>query len=191
VNERDDDLPDGVVEGDEDLVGPRRGGTAGAEPAADEAGAHRAGLDSGEGPRLAAPRLRRGTPRKERRDGLSADTLVTLVRDIPSFIKLLARLLRDPRVSRVDRAIVGAVLVYFVMPVDLIPDLALPVLGQIDDIYFLALALSRLVNNAGVEVLLDHWDGDPSSVELLLGALDRAGSILPGPARVLLGKRVG
>lgn len=167
----------------DDLVGPRRGGS--------RRRFDLGGDDAEEGgPRLpAAPRLRRGRGRRDSGPGLNRETVVRLVRDIPAFIKLLARLMRDPRVSMLDRAIVGGVLAYFVSPVDFIPDLVLPVVGHLDDIYLLALALSRLVNNAGTEVLLEHWDGEQSSLELLLTGLDRAGSILPGPARVLLGRR--
>jgi uncharacterized membrane protein YkvA (DUF1232 family) len=178
VQHRDDDLPRARPDvDDDDLVGPRRGGAR-----------RPAGEGSGGGPRISAPRLRRGG-REGSSPGLTRDTLKSLVRDIPSFIKLLARLMRDHRVSRVDKALVGLVLAYFVSPVDLIPELVFPVIGQLDDIYFLALALSRLVNNAGVEVLLEHWDGEESSLELLLAGLDRAAAILPAPARVLLGKR--
>jgi uncharacterized membrane protein YkvA (DUF1232 family) len=181
VHYRDDDPPAIPTADDEDdLVGPRRGASAPRPSVLDD--------DDAEGaPRIPAPRLRRGG--RDSGSGLNRETLVRLVRDIPAFIKLLARLMRDPRVSRLDRVIVGAVLAYFVAPVDLVPDLVFPVLGQVDDIYFLALALSRLVNNAGTEVLLEHWDGEESSLELLLSGLDRASAILPAPARVLLGKR--
>jgi uncharacterized membrane protein YkvA (DUF1232 family) len=181
VHYRDDDPPASPAADDEDdLVGPRRGASAPRSSVLDDE-------DGGGTPRIPAPRLRRGT--RESVPGLNRETLVRLVRDIPAFIKLLARLMRDPRVSRLDRVIVGAVLAYFVSPVDLVPDLVFPVLGQVDDIYFLALALSRLVNNAGTEVLLEHWDGEESSLELLLSGLDRASAILPAPARGLLGKR--
>lgn len=182
VHYRDDDPSFPPSAADDDLVGPRRGG------AAPGPRAPRGDGDEG-GPRISAPRLRRGGREAQTGGGLTRDSLKALVRDIPSFIKLLARLLRDPRVSRLDKVVVGAVLAYFVLPVDLVPDFAFPVVGQLDDIYFLALALSRLVNNAGVELLLEHWDGEESSLELLLAGLDRAGAILPAPARVLLGKR--
>jgi uncharacterized membrane protein YkvA (DUF1232 family) len=170
-------------EGDDaDLVGPRRG--ARRRSVLDD--------DGDDAPRIPAPRLRRGgRERGERaeRPGLSRETLKGILRDIPSFIKLFGRLATDGRVSKVDKAIVAAVLVYLVSPVDLIPDWVVPVVGQVEDVYLLALALSRLVNNAGVEVLMDHWDGDLSSLEAALGALDRVGSILPGPVQAILGKR--
>lgn len=184
-------------EDDDDLVGPRRGAPRRATAADDDElvgprrGRRPSILDDdegGEGPRLAAPRLRRGG-RDAGRGGLSGETLKGMLRDIPSFIKLFGRLARDSRVSNVDKAIVAAVLVYLVSPVDLVPDWVLPVVGQIEDVYLLALAISRLVNNAGVEVLMDHWDGDSASLEAALGALDRAGSVLPGPIQAILGKR--
>lgn len=168
-------------DGDDDLVGPRRGARRGILDD-DE--------DAADAPRIAAPRLRRGgRERGGERAGLSRETLMAIVRDVPSFIKLFGRLATDPRVSKVDKAIVAAVLVYLVSPVDLVPDWVVPVVGQIEDVYLLALALSRLVNNAGVEVLMDHWDGEMSSLEAALAALDRAGGVLPGPVQAILGKR--
>ncbi len=114
---------------------------------------------------------------------------MSMVRDVPAFLKLLGRLARDPRVSKVDKAIVAATLVYLVSPIDLVPDWVVPVVGQVEDLALLALALSRLVNNAGIDVLLDHWDGDPGSLHAALDALDGAAALLPAPIRSLLGQR--
>lgn len=127
------------------------------------------------------PRLRR----RSRGDARDRETVKQLVRDIPNFLKLLGRLARDPRVSRVDKAIVVATIGYILMPADLIPDF-IPFLGQVDDIYLLALALDRLLNNAGIDVLLEHWEGDVGSLETAIAALDRAGSFLPEQVRALL-----
>lgn len=132
-----------------------------------------------EGP-LPAPRLRR----RPRREAGTAETVRHLVRDLPNFAKLLFRLVRDPRVSKVDKIFLGATLAYMLSPLDVIPDL--PVIGQIDDLYLLALALDRMLNNAGIEVLLDHWEGEMSSLEMLMSLLDRAGSFLPEPVRAVL-----
>lgn len=185
-----DNAPD-----DDDLVGPRRGGAApaGGTRDADEdlVGPRRGGRrsildDDGDDAPRPAPRRRRNGHRE---GGLSRESLMGLVRDVPSFLKLFGRLATDPRVSKVDKAIVAAVVVYLVSPVDLIPDWVVPVVGQIEDVYLLALALSRLVNNAGVDVLMDHWEGDPASLEAAMSVLDRAGSVLPGPVQALLGAR--
>ncbi|HLM69578.1 MAG TPA: DUF1232 domain-containing protein [Longimicrobium sp.] len=190
--------PAGEGDDDGDLVGPRRGATPRAAALDDDGDdlvsprRRNSILDDADDvagvPRAAAPRLRRGG-RDQGRGGVSRDTLTGILRDVPSFLKLFARLARDPRVSKVDKAIVAAVLVYFVSPIDLVPDWIVPVVGQMEDVYLLALAVSRLVNNAGVDVLLDHWDGDTASLEAALGALDRAGSVLPAPVQAILGKR--
>jgi uncharacterized membrane protein YkvA (DUF1232 family) len=127
------------------------------------------------------PRLRR-RGRAEVRD---REAMKQLIRDIPSFVKLLGRLARDGRVSRVDKGIVVATIAYLVMPMDFIPDW-IPFLGQIDDIYLLALALDRLLNNAGIDLLLEHWDGNVGSLETALGALDKAASFLPAQVRMLV-----
>lgn len=193
--------PDGGADGgDEDLVGPRRGPAPRSDAADDgdaeelvgpRRGTRRSILDDDDDadvPRP-APRPRPGGRGRTGERGPSRETLMSLVRDVPSFIKLFGRLATDPRVSKLDKAIVAAVLVYLVSPVDLVPDWVVPVVGQIEDVYLLALALSRLVNNAGVDVLMDHWDGDVASLEAALSVLDRAGSVLPGPIQALLGSR--
>jgi uncharacterized membrane protein YkvA (DUF1232 family) len=135
---------------------------------------------------IQAPRLRR---RSRRGEPGGREVMMRLVRDLPNFVRLLYGLARDPRVSTLDKAFAVATLAYVISPVDLLPDL--PVIGQIDDIYLVALALNRLLNHAGIEVLLDHWEGEEESLELALSLLDRAGSFLPEPLRMLMGQRGG
>jgi uncharacterized membrane protein YkvA (DUF1232 family) len=176
---------------EEDLVGPRRG--RGGRSASADAGQERGGRsrrsilddDDDEAVERRPARPRRGS-RRRNVDG-DGPSLMSMVRDVPAFLKLLGRLARDPRVSKVDKALVAATVVYLVSPVDLIPDWVVPVVGQVEDLALLALALSRLVSNAGMDVLLDHWDGDPGSLEAALGALDGAAALLPGPLRAVLG----
>lgn len=196
VNRSADDGPGGRPGGEDedDLVGPRRGGggrgrfSADVEDGQEKVGRRRSILDDDDddlaGRRPARPR----GPGRRRVDHDGA-SLMSIVRDVPAYLTLLARLARDPRVSKVDKAIVAAVLVYLVSPIDLVPDWVVPVVGQMEDIYLLALALSRLVNNAGMEVLLDHWEGEPGSLETALNVLDSAAALLPGPVRSLLGAR--
>lgn len=157
-------------EDDDDLVGPRTGGTR----------AEREREPAPPRPRRPAPRRQ---PARSSRDGLRS-----LVREIPSFARLLWGLARDPRVSKADKAIVAGALVYTVLPADLIPDWV-PGLGEVDDLVLVALALSRLLNNAGEDVLLDHWDGDDATLEAALDALERMSDLLPSPIRGLMGGR--
>lgn len=146
-----------------------------------KAGGHESDL-----PSIQRPRLRRGA-RGEVRD---RETIKQLVRDLPKFLTLLWGLYRDHRVSTFDKGLVIATIAYILMPLDLIPDF-IPLLGQVDDIYLLALALDRLLNNAGVDVLLEHWEGEVASLETAISALDKAGSFLPEQVKNLLRHKVG
>jgi len=136
---------------------------------------------------IVPPRLRRSAPHDTADD---RGTIRMLVRDLPNFAKLLGRLAKDPRVSRVDKAIVVATLGYLLMPMDLIPDF-IPFFGQLDDLFLLALALDRLLNNAGIDVILDHWDGQLATIEMTISALDRVGALLPEQVRDLLRAKIG
>ncbi|HVF29605.1 MAG TPA: YkvA family protein [Pyrinomonadaceae bacterium] len=100
---------------------------------------------------------------------------------LPNMVMLLGRLLRDMRVPTAEKALFVAAIVYFVMPVDLIPDI-FPFIGQVDDIYVVALTLLRLVNRTDARVVREHWSGGGDVVAL-------ADSIA-GIAPMLLPKRV-
>lgn len=90
-------------------------------------------------------------------------TVMHYIRQLPNYLRLLFGLLTDGRVSAVDKLLVGGAIAYIVMPIDLIPDF-IPFFGEVDDLYLLLLALQRLIANAGREVLLDHWAGDPEDL---------------------------
>ena len=106
------------------------------------------------------------------------------LRQIPNYLKLLYGLMRDMRVSNVDKLLVGAAIAYTLMPMDLIPDF-IPFLGEVDDVYVLIMALTRLISNAGRTVLASHWTGAPEDLaELnLREALAAAAFFLPRSIR--------
>lgn len=112
-------------------------------------------------------------------------TVTKLLRELPNLFKLLVRLLRDARVSTLDRVIFGAVMAYVLMPVDLIPD-AFGFLGLTDDLYLIGLALNRLFSRAGPDVLLEHWEGNPRALGYLIDGVEEVGSILPKKVRSAL-----
>ncbi|HEX6007376.1 MAG TPA: DUF1232 domain-containing protein [Burkholderiales bacterium] len=103
---------------------------------------------------------------------------VKLLRELPNLIKLLVRLLRDARVSRLDRVLFGAVIAYVLLPADLLPDF-LGFLGLTDDLYLIGLALNRLFARAGADVLLEHWDGNPRALGYLIEGVEEVGGLLP------------
>lgn len=111
-----------------------------------------------------------------------------LLTHFPALVRLLYRLLRDSRVSALDKTILAGIVVYVLNPLDLVPDY-IPVLGQIDDIYLLALGLLRLLHRTDESVLREHWDGETDVVALLREIVELATFYLPEKVRtILLGK---
>ena len=100
---------------------------------------------------------------------------------LPNMARLLGRLLKDTRVPTAEKALFVAAIIYFVSPIDLIPDV-FPFIGQVDDIYVIALTLLRLVNRTDERVVRQHWSGGGDIVSLA----DSIASIAP----MLLPKRV-
>jgi uncharacterized membrane protein YkvA (DUF1232 family) len=91
-----------------------------------------------------------------------------LARFIPDCATTIARLRRDPRVPK--RAKVAVVLagLWVASPIDLIPEF-LPVIGPLDDVVAVALALRYAARQVPREVLLEAWPGDSKLLERLIG----------------------
>ena len=128
-------------------------------------------------------RIRIGRTKRRRKSA------VKLLRELPNLIKLLVRLLRDARVSKLDRLLLGAGIAYVLRPADLLPDF-LGVLGLTDDLYLIGLSLNRLFARAGADVLLEHWDGNPRALGYLLEGVEEVGALLPARIRSALRRLV-
>jgi uncharacterized membrane protein YkvA (DUF1232 family) len=117
-----------------------------------------------------------------------------LVRDaallLPNLVKLLGRLLKDPRVPRRSKLVVLAAVAYVASPIDLIPEV-FGVAGVIDDIFMVAFSLNHLIKRAGEEVVVEHWDGPQDLLGLIRSVLDTVADLVPAPIRRTLGRLAG
>lgn len=96
--------------------------------------------------------------------GLARD----LARFLPDCVILLRRLWRDPRVPTRARWALGAAALWALSPIDLIPEF-LPVIGPLDDVVVVALALRYAVRRVPPEVVAEAWPGSPRLLDRLLG----------------------
>lgn len=107
---------------------------------------------------------------------------------LPNMVKLLGRLLKDARVPKAEKALFVAAIVYVISPIDFIPDV-FPFIGQVDDIYVVALTLLRLINRTDETVVRQHWSGGGDIVGLAETIAGLAPKILPARvSRVLTSK---
>lgn len=94
-----------------------------------------------------------------------ADLNITdVLRLLPDTVVLLRRLAADRDLPRGVRVRLWLLLVYLILPIDLIPDF-LPVLGYADDAIIVALALRSVTRRAGPEALQRHWPGTTDGLQ--------------------------
>lgn len=87
---------------------------------------------------------------------------------LPDCVTLLRRLWRDPRVPNRVRAVLAFAALWVVSPIDLVPEF-LPVIGPLDDVVVVAVALRYAVRRAPREAVTEAWPGSPAMLGRLLG----------------------
>jgi len=82
--------------------------------------------------------------------------LLSIVRHLPKYLRLSWRLMRDPRVPRLPKAFVVAVIAYGVLPLDLLPEALVPHFGYAEDILLFLVAIRNLVWGSPPHVVTEH-----------------------------------
>ena len=91
-----------------------------------------------------------------------------LARFIPDCVTTVARLRRDQRVPRRAKVAILFAGLWLASPIDLIPEFV-PVIGPLDDVVVVALALRYAGRQVPRQVILDAWPGQTGLLERLLG----------------------
>jgi uncharacterized membrane protein YkvA (DUF1232 family) len=99
---------------------------------------------------------------------LPAGLLKDLAGFLPACVILVRRLRADPRVPFKAKAAVVLAGLWVLSPIDLLPEF-LPVIGPLDDVVVVALALRYAARRVPRGVLLEAWPGEPRLLERLLG----------------------
>jgi uncharacterized membrane protein YkvA (DUF1232 family) len=98
--------------------------------------------------------------------GLAKDLATVL----PACVTTARRLRKDPRVPGRVKAVVMLAGLWALSPIDLIPEF-LPVIGPLDDIVVVALALRYAARRIPADALLDAWPADRHILERLAPAI--------------------
>ena len=97
--------------------------------------------------------------------GLAKD----LARVLPACLTTARRLRKDPRVPKRVKLAVGFAGLWVLSPIDLIPEF-LPVIGPLDDIVVVALALRYAARRIPPEALIEAWPAERRILERLAPA---------------------
>jgi uncharacterized membrane protein YkvA (DUF1232 family) len=107
---------------------------------------------------------------------------------LPNMVVLSGKLMIDSRVPRTERALFAGAVIYAIIPFDFIADM-IPFIGQIDDLFLVALTLLRLIDRTDDVVVREHWRGGGDIVQLAESAATLAPMLMPKTvARVLISK---
>lgn len=97
--------------------------------------------------------------------GLAKDLATVL----PACVTTARRLRKDPRVPRRVKVAVGFAGLWVLSPIDLIPEF-LPVIGPLDDIVVVALALRYAARRIPPEALVEAWPAERRILDRLAPA---------------------
>jgi uncharacterized membrane protein YkvA (DUF1232 family) len=93
--------------------------------------------------------------------------LKSFVTLIPYLVFLFRDLLRDQRVPRSSKLWLGFAVLWFVSPIDLIPEF-IPVVGPLDYAIVATLVLRHVLKRTDRRVLTDHWRGDLRALDTII-----------------------
>jgi uncharacterized membrane protein YkvA (DUF1232 family) len=85
---------------------------------------------------------------------------------VPDLVRLIRRLMADATTPRSVRVVLGCLLIYLLLPIDVVPDF-IPVIGVADDVILVAIVLRWAGRRVGLDDLERHWSGDPGDFEVL------------------------
>jgi len=102
---------------------------------------------------------------------------------IPNVVKLLVRLMRDPRVPIRRKVLVATVLGYVVSPIDLIPDFFIG-FGKLDDILIVSIAIDHLMSGPERGIVEEHWDGSIDALDLVRSVCGWGAEVVPSMRKV-------
>ncbi|MFD1033005.1 YkvA family protein [Metaplanococcus flavidus] len=93
--------------------------------------------------------------------------LMKYVMFAPDFFHLLMKLMLDNRIDSKSKSMIGAGILYFFAPVDLLPEVILGPAGFADDVVVAVYIVNTLLNKYPKEIITSHWAGDEHLLDVI------------------------
>jgi uncharacterized membrane protein YkvA (DUF1232 family) len=133
---------------------------------------------------------RRALAAVERRSGRLGAEAVRVLLLVPDIFLLLVRLVLDREVPAATRTLIGSVLAYFLLPLDLLPEGLLGGAGLLDDMVLATAVLARVFAGELEPHVRRHWSGPEDLRVVLRDVTASAHRLLSGRTRERLGELV-
>ena len=85
----------------------------------------------------------------------------------PDLFHLLCKLMLDKEVPANKKVKLTAAIVYFITPLDLIPEAIFGPIGYLDDVVLAALVLNNLINDIDPKIITRNWAGDRDVLNIM------------------------
>ncbi|MEA4925311.1 MAG: YkvA family protein [Syntrophomonadaceae bacterium] len=96
----------------------------------------------------------------------------------PDLFHLLCKLAIDDNVAAADKAKLAGAVVYFLSPLDFLPEVLLGPLGFADDVVLAAWVLNNMVNRIDQDIVRSHWAGDEDVLQVIQRIIAAADQML-------------
>ena len=96
----------------------------------------------------------------------------------PDLFHLLIRLGADPEVPLVEKVKLAGVIIYFISPLDLLPELFMGPPGFLEDVILAVYALNAMINRTDAALIRKHWAGDNDILEIIQTVLINADRLI-------------
>lgn len=107
----------------------------------------------------------------------------------PDLFHLLVKAMIDKRIDTKSKTLIGSGILYFVAPIDVLPEGLIGPGGFIDDIIVATFVINMLLNKFSPEIMEEHWAGDIKLLDALKKISETSDTLLGKlPAKSLLGR---
>ncbi|WP_313890775.1 DUF1232 domain-containing protein [Psychrobacillus sp.] len=107
----------------------------------------------------------------------------------PDLFHLLVKALLDNRIDAKSKTLIGSGILYFISPIDVMPEGLIGPGGFIDDIIVATFVVNMLLNKFSPEIIEKHWAGDVNLLTALQKISETSHTFLGKlPARSMLGR---
>lgn len=118
-------------------------------------------------------------------DDRQKEDIKQIIRRMPSYIKLIYKLYRDGEVPKSAKVTLSMALGYNISPIDLIPGF-IPLIGQIDNIYFTLKLLRKAIKSCPHHVADRHLESSGITMDYIDKDIETSGQLMKEVGRQLL-----
>ena len=98
-----------------------------------------------------------------------ASSLSKYVFFAPDLFHLLAKMMLDGRIDGKSKSMIGAGILYFIAPIDFLPEVLVGPGGFLDDVAVAVFIVNTLLNKFPAELVKEHWAGDDDLLDVVRG----------------------